>query len=498
MVKRKPRTGGKKSLKKSSPKYQLAQPKKIKIRVIGIGGGGCSIVSELASRVRKVSFVAANTDSKTLKAADKKVMTFQFGESVTRGWGTGMNPDLGKEAALKDKERIKKLLAGFDLCILVSSLGGGTGSGAAPIFAKISKDLNNITYGIFTLPFKFEGEKKKEIARNSLRIIRPKLDMFSVIPNERIFQIINRKTPLGEALSSINNCLAESLEGLIEMIFQPALINIDFADFKSLLTNPDSRRKNGKLTYLHTVKVKRKEGTVKNLIDSVLNCQLYPYGINEAKGVLLNIAGEKDLSLADVTQISKTISDLVNKEAKIIFGVSQSKKYKDYLQTSLLAIDVPARVFSSKTRKKKKVKKKMKKEKKEKKKKEKKSPETAPKEKKLVSVKSSDETKKEKPTPVKSLSKKKKKKKKNKKTSPPKKKKEKKKQIKVKVKKIESSSQSEEKKEISPEAKTLEPRIRKNALQLKKDLEAEEEAMLAKEKIWETPAFLRKKNNQTT
>ena len=496
MVKRKPRTGGKKSLKKSSTKYQLAQPKKIKIRVIGIGGGGCSIVSELASRVRKVSFVAANTDSKTLKAADKKVMTFQFGESVTRGWGTGMNPDLGKEAALKDKERIKKLLAGFDFCILVSSLGGGTGSGAAPIFAKISKELNNITYGIFTLPFKFEGEKKKEIARNSLRIVRSKLDMFSVIPNERIFQIINRKTPLGEALSSINNCLAESLEGLIEMIFQPALINIDFADFKSLLTNPDSRRKNGKLTYLHTVKVKRKEGTVKNLIDSVLNCQLYPYGINEAKGVLLNIAGEKDLSLADVTQISKTISDLVNKEAKIIFGVSQSRKYKDCLQTSLLAIDVPAKVFPPKIRKKKK-KKKKKSAIRQSAKQKKKSTTAAPKKEENILVKSSEEKKEEKPAPTKKLSKKKKKKK-NKKVSPPKKKKEKKKQIKVKVKKIEVFLKDKEKKESLPEIKTSQSKVRKNALQLKKDLEAEEEEMLAKEKIWETPAFLRKKNNQTT
>jgi len=450
----------KKSLKKSLPKYPLAQAKKIKIRVVGIGGGGCSIVSELASRMGKISFVAANTDSKALKAIGKKATPFQFGENITKGWGTGMNPELGRAAALSDKERIKKVLTGFDLCILVSSLGGGTGSGASPIFAKISQDLNNITYGIFTLPFKFEGEKKREIARDSLRKLRSKVSIFSVIPNERIFQIINKKTPLTEALSSINKNLAESLEGLIEMIFQPALINIDFADFKALLSNPKLKREMGKLTYLNTVKLKRQEGTTKDLIEKVLNCPLFPYSVHRAKGVLLNISGEKDLSLAEVTQISNTISGLVSKEAKIIFGISQGRKYKDYLQTTLLATDVPARIFPQKS-----IMKKIKKRKK----------------KESIKEKPSKEKEEIKKTAIK----------KKKKPKP------KTKKIKVKIKKGKSSSAQEQKpKEESPEAQLAEMKIRKNALQIKKETEAEEEKMLAKEKFWETPAFLRRNNSQ--
>lgn len=141
--------------------------KKVKIRVIGIGGGGSSIVSEIARLVKRASFFAANTDLRALRNLSRKVEKFQFGQDLTRGLGTGMNPDLGEEAAENDKDKIKEILKGQDLVILVASLGGGAGSGAVPVFAQISKNLGNITYGIFTLPFKFEGEKKAEIARDA-------------------------------------------------------------------------------------------------------------------------------------------------------------------------------------------------------------------------------------------------------------------------------------------------------------------------------------------
>jgi len=447
----------KKTIKKSLPKPELEKVKKIKIRVVGIGGGGGSIVSELASGMKKVSFVVANTDFQALKTISKKALHFQFGETITKGLGTGMNPDLGREAALGEKERIKKLLQGYDFCILVSSLGGGTGSGAAPVFAKISQDLGSITYGIFTLPFKFEGEKKIEIAKNALRKLKPKLNIFSVIPNERIFQIIDKKTPLKKALSTINKSLAESLEGLIEMIYEPGLINIDFADFKTVLTNlnPSLKRQSGGLAFLNTVKAERKEGIIKELIERLLNCPLYPYGISGAKGILLNIAGEKDLSLAEVSQISKTISSLSNKEAKIIFGISQSKKYKGLISTTLLATGLSTKVFPSRPRKK--------------------PVKTQIKKKELPEIKKEDEKK--------VLKKKVKKTKKVKKPKTPKK-------IKIKVKKPE--------KKIKKKLSTVglsEVKVRKNALQIKKEMEAEEEEMLARERFWETPAFLRRKNN---
>ncbi|MBM3257837.1 MAG: hypothetical protein FJZ05_01280, partial [Candidatus Nealsonbacteria bacterium] len=169
--------------------------KKTKIRVIGIGGGGGNIVSEISSKIAKASFVVANTDTKSLKGSSRRVAKFQFGQNLTHGLGTGMNAELGKEAALSEKERIKKLLEDNDLCILVASLGGGTGSGAVSTFARLSKNLGNLTFGIFTLPFKFEGEKKMEIAINSLKEVKNHLNAIAVIPNEKVFQIINKNTP---------------------------------------------------------------------------------------------------------------------------------------------------------------------------------------------------------------------------------------------------------------------------------------------------------------
>jgi len=338
----------------SLPVYSKEPLHKTKIRVIGIGGGGGFVVSEIASRIKKASFVVANTDIQALKKLDKRAKPFQFGQELTYGLGTGMNSELGKIAAKEEKEKIKKLLEGQDLCILLACLGGGAGSGAAPIFAKISRDLGNLTYGIFTLPFKFEGEKKAQIARESLKKIKPYLNALSVIPNERIFQIIDKDTPLRAALSVINKNLAESLEGLIEMIYDSGLINIDFADLKTIFEGQ------GKITYLNTVEVSgpdRREEAIKKVISN----PLYPYTIRGAKGVLFNIAGEKNLAMNEISQISKTISDLVNKEAKIIFGISQlsflsmeggkDKKGRDKIKITLLATGCRAKIFPQKPRK---------------------------------------------------------------------------------------------------------------------------------------------------
>lgn len=438
------------AIKKPLSKGETEKIRKTKVRVIGIGGGGGNIVSEIASRMTKVSFVVANTDTKALKISGRKVSRFHFGQNLTQGLGTGMNPELGEEAALQEKDKIKKLLEGQDLCILVACLGGGTGSGATPAFAKISKNLGNITYGIFTLPFKFEGEKKMEIARESLKKIKPHLNAFSVIPNERAFQVIDKATPLKQALSVVNKSLSESLEGLIETIYEPGLINIDFADLRTILEG------RGRLAYLNAVEVQRKEGSTKELMARVLNSPLYPYTIRGAKGVLFNIAGEKKLSLAEVSQISKSISELANPQAKIIFGVAESKKYSDVIKTVLLAVGCGTKIFSGDAKKKK--------------------------------IISKPALKKRPPS---------RRRKKNKKPSEPLAKK----KIKIKVEAAKESKEKESSEVETPKEGIFslgqpaekEERVRKNALQIKKESEDAEREMLEKEKFWETPAFLRKK-----
>ncbi|MFH1657301.1 MAG: cell division protein FtsZ [bacterium] len=301
-----------------------------KIKVIGIGGGGCSIISEIANDLKRAEFVAANTDFYALKELPANIKRFHFGQDLTHGLGTGMQPEVGAEAAQMEKDKIKKMMEGYDFCILVASLGGGTGSGATPIFAKLSRELKNITYGIFTMPFVFEGEKKNQIARESLEQIRPYLNAFTIIPNERIFQVVNKDTPLKQALTIVNKNLAQSLEGLIEMIYSPGLVNIDFADFKTVL------EKRGRLTYLNTIEVQG-EGRAEEAVKKITANLLYPYDIKGAKGVLFNVSGGKGLALRELSKISESISQAVSSDAKIIFGTSQNEKLKEKIKITLLA-----------------------------------------------------------------------------------------------------------------------------------------------------------------
>ena len=481
--------------------------KKTKIRVIGIGGGAGNIVSEIASRLksgsqpRNLSFVVANTDLQALRATKRNTIRFQFGENFTRGLGAGMNVELAETAAQTEKEKIKKLFLGQDLCILVASLGGGTGSGAGPIFAKIAKSMGIITLGVFTLPFKFEGERKLEIARDALLKLKPNLNAISILPNERIFQIIDKSTPLKEAFSSINKSLAESLQGLIEMIYLPGLINIDFADLRAILQGK------GRLAFLNAVEV---EGAnrLAEATKSVLASPLYPYTIKGAKGVLFNIAGERGLSLSEVSQISKTISELVNPEAKIIFGISENKKYQDKIKVTLLAIGCSTKIFSEEAKKPKTSASKKKRRQKRKIKKVVEEDKSSSSPLRFARVK--EKTKTEKKPKMKSKKKKSVKK-------PPKTGKSEEvklvKKIKIKIfeepKKNEIPS-TENRESGSPSAvfsaetvnelrssppfanaRVGEVKLRKNALQIKKETEEMEKEYMEKEKIWESPAFLR-------
>jgi len=409
-------------------KFFLKGPiKKIKIRVVGIGGGGGSIVSEVCQRILpqgkgKISFVVANTDLKALKKTSFQTIRFSFGQNLTFGLGTGMNPRLGRSAAQKEKEKIKKILEGQDLIIFVSSLGGGVGSGATPVFAKICQGLGILTLGFFTLPFKFEGEKKMEIAKDSLRKLKPYLNALSIIPNERIFQVIDKKTPLTNAFSVINKTLSKSLEGLLEIIYQPGLINIDFADLKTILTGNIPEPSFGKIAYLNTIEVEG-QNKVPEAIKKLISSPLYPYSISGVQGILFNISGQPNLKLTEVNEISQAIFNESKGEAKIIFGVSENRELKDKLKIIILAVGCKTNFISSKMK---------------------------AREKKIS---------------------------------------------KVKKQKIKAKSETEKKVLATPVGffEKTSQKIRRNALQVKRALQEEEEKILEQEKFFETPTFLRKK-----
>ncbi len=309
--------------------------REIKVRVVGVGGGGGSIISGISSDLKRVLFAAANTDLRALEEVTKrkKIKGFNFGKKVTGGLGTGMNVELGEKAAKEEYEEIKELFRGQDIVILVVSLGGGAGSGALPVFAAAAREMGVITYGFFTLPFLFEGEKKMKIAKSAIKKAMPHLNAVTILPNEKIFEIVDKNTPLKKALSVMNENLAQDLEGLVETIYETGLINIDFADVRAVLENRKGARK---LTYLNTIEANLEEGS-QEIVRKAVSNSLYSYDISSSRGVLFNITGGKDIGLADISAIAENIAHYTDGKAKIIVGIIQKQRYRDKIKIVLLA-----------------------------------------------------------------------------------------------------------------------------------------------------------------
>lgn len=300
---------------------------KAKIKVIGIGGGGGSIVSEIGRSLHKATFVVADTDVRSFKKKSG-IKYFLFGQELTHGLGTGLNPDLARSAAEQEKEKITKLFENQDIVIFIASLGGGVGSGATKVFVEAFKDFKGIAFGIFTLPFKFEGKSKYKIAYKYLKELRKLLNVSITIPNERIFKVIDSNVPITEAFSVVNKNLIESLESLIDLIYSPGIINIDFADVRAILQGK------GNVAFLNIAEASGKD-KVEKITKEVLHNPLYQNNNFVSEKVLFNIEGGKTLSMFEVDIISRVIAEQ-NPKAKIIFGISKNAKYSNKIKTTLL------------------------------------------------------------------------------------------------------------------------------------------------------------------
>jgi len=300
---------------------------KPRIKVIGIGGGGGSIVSEISRSLPRATFIIADTDLRSLKRK-KGIKYFWFGQQFTHGLGTGANVNLASQLANQAIEKIEQLLEGSDIAIFIASLGGGVGSGATQVFAQVAQKKGIITVGILLLPFKFEGKHKTKIALKALQALRPSLNVSLVISNEKIFKIITADTPLIEAFSKVNKNLAESLESLIDLIYTPGLINIDFADLKTVLND------RGKLAFLNTIEEGGKDRAEKICKKILTNPLLYQPRFYIEK-ILFNIAGSEALSMQEVEKISRYIGEQ-NPKAKIIFGISKESHLKNKIRVTLL------------------------------------------------------------------------------------------------------------------------------------------------------------------
>ena len=436
--------------------------RKTKVRVIGVGGGGGSIVSELAKKIKKASFFAANTDSQALKKTPKKVHKLQIGKEITQGLGTGMDPEIGKAAAENDKSKIERILERPDFCIFVACLGGGTGSGATPVFTRISNNLNTgINLGIFTLPFDFEGDKRKRIAKKALKELESNLNGVLIIHNQKIFNVIDKKTPLDKAFEEVNKVLARDLEGLIDLIYKPGLINIDFADFKTVLSGKKKK------IYFSTAVAKGPERS-RQVSKEALSSPLIDFDFENSDRFLFNIATSSSLKMKETEEICNSFSSL-NKRAKVVFGVEENHSLnKSEIEVTLLIAG-------------------------KKEKEEKGSENVSPKkeeekEERKVKIKKKKVSKKKNKRKVENVEKEKKKKN-NKRRKKPSTKKE---SIKVEVKVKEKKKNADDKKTGKKKKKKDREKKRLNALEIKEAVQEKERKRLAKEDKWDIPAFLRR------
>ena len=301
-----------------------------KIKVVGVGGAGGNAITRMFDYFpRSVDLIAINTDSQDLEycKAKKKLC---IGRQVTRGLGAGMNPDLGRQAAEEDRDEISNLLSGADMIFLTSGFGGGTGSGASPVVAEIAQEMGILTIAIVTKPFSFEGHQRAQIAFEAIEKMRNKVDTLITVSNDKIFSLIDKDTSLNKAFEMIDEVLKNAVLGVTELIVSPGIINVDFADIKSIVQNA------GSAIIGVGVGSGKERATVASA--SAINSPLLESSIEGARGVLFSISGRKDIKMSEVNEIAKVIAESVDSSAKIIFGTYYDKRLnKGQIKVTLIA-----------------------------------------------------------------------------------------------------------------------------------------------------------------
>jgi cell division protein FtsZ len=284
-----------------------------RLKVVGVGGSGCNALTRMIeSHIHGVEFIAVNTDAQALHSSPASVKV-HIGKSLTRGLGAGMNPEIGRQAAIDTKEDVQAALRGADMVFVACGLGGGTGTGAAPVIADIARELGALTVAVVTKPFMFEGNARMRIAEEGLASLREKVDSIIVIPNDRILSIIDRKTPAREAFQIVDDVLRQGVQGVSDLITRHDLINADFNDVKKVMANSGSA--------LMGIGVASGDDRAIEAAKLAINSPLLDVSIEGAKGVLLNMRGGDDLAMAEVAEAASIITQHVDRDANIIFGL---------------------------------------------------------------------------------------------------------------------------------------------------------------------------------
>jgi cell division protein FtsZ len=300
-----------------------------KIKVVGVGGSGGSAVNRMIqSKIKGVEFVAVNTDVQALHHSSAPVK-LHIGRAITRGLGAGMDPEIGRRSAEENQNELRDLLKGADMVFITCGLGGGTGSGAAPIVADLAKEAGALTVGVVTKPFTFEGAQRRDIGERAYEQLAANVDTIISIPNDRILQIIDKKTPLLEAFSIVDDVLRQGVQGISELITTPGLINVDFADVKAIMSNQGSA--------LMGIGRASGENRAVEAAKAAIASPLLEVSVEGARGILFTVTGGLNMGMHEVSEAAKVITASADPNAKVIFGAIINENMKDELKVTVIA-----------------------------------------------------------------------------------------------------------------------------------------------------------------
>lgn len=300
-----------------------------RIKVIGVGGGGNNAVNRMVeAQLKGVEFIAVNTDKQALYTS-KAEHKIQVGEKLTRGLGAGANPEVGKKSAEESKDEILKVLEGADMVFVTAGMGGGTGTGAAPVVAQLAKEMGILTVGVVTKPFAFEGKVRMKNAEQGIKELKTKVDTLITIPNDRLLQIVQKNTSMLEAFSIADDVLKQGIESISDLIAAPGLINLDFADVQSIM-------KEKGLAHMGMGRAQGENRAIEAARQAIQS-PLLETSIKGAKGVLLNITGGANLGLFEINEASTLVQESCDSEANIIFGATIKEDLKDDLVITVIA-----------------------------------------------------------------------------------------------------------------------------------------------------------------
>ena len=299
------------------------------IRVIGVGGGGCNAVNRMIEDgLKGVNFMSVNTDKQALNSS-KAETKIQIGEKLTKGLGAGANPEIGQKAAEENFEEITKFIMGADMVFITAGMGGGTGTGAAPVIAKAAKDLGILTVGVVTRPFTFEGKKRREHADMGIKYLKKYVDSLVIVPNDKLLQISEKRTTMMEAFAKADDVLKQGVQGISDLIAEAGLINLDFADVKTVMSDRGVAHMG--------VGRGRGEDRVNDAVRTAIESPLLETSINGAKAILLNVMGGYDLGMLEINEIADQIEQAADEDAIVIFGSTVREDLQDEIVITVIA-----------------------------------------------------------------------------------------------------------------------------------------------------------------